>query len=133
MGKMQNVDFRNVDEFLDYLPDHERIIVDYLREIIFESIPECKEKLSYNVPYYSNHARICFIWPASVPWGKVKMNGVQFGFCKGNLLQDDLGFLEKGNRKQVYSKTYFDVKDIDVDLLKAYIFEAVEVDQNSRK
>jgi hypothetical protein len=49
------------------------------------------------------------------------------------LLQDDLGFLEKGNRKQVYSKTYFDIKDIDVDLLKAYIFEAVEVDESFKK
>ncbi len=34
MSKMQNVDFKNVEEFLDYLPDAERKIVDYLREVI---------------------------------------------------------------------------------------------------
>jgi len=126
---MQNVDFRNVEEFLEDLPDNERKIVDYLREIIIECIPECKEKLSYNVPYFSRYSRICFIWPASVPWGNVKMNGVQLGFCKGNLLQDDVNYLEKGNRKQVYSKTFFKIKDIDVNILRAYLFDAVEVDK----
>lgn len=130
---MQNVDFRSVEEFLDYLPDREREIVDYLRELIIECIPECKEKLSYNVPYYSKHSRICFIWPASVPWGNVKMNGVQLGFCKGYLLPDDFNYLEKGNRKQVYSKTFFDIKEIDVDLLRAYLFDAVDVDEEFRK
>ncbi len=132
MSKMQNVNFKNVDEFLDYLPDKERVIVDYLREIVFECIPECKEKLSYNVPYFSKHTRICFIWPASVPWGNVKMNGVQFGFCRGNLLHDGIDYLEKGNRKQVYSKTFFNIEGIDVDLLKAYLFEAVELDEQIR-
>ena len=43
---MQNVDFRNVDEFLDYLPDHERIIVDYLvREGHFKSAKKMIEEL----------------------------------------------------------------------------------------
>jgi hypothetical protein len=133
MSKMQNVSFKNVEEFLDYLPDRERQIVDYLREIIFECIPDCHEKLSYNVPYFSKHARICFIWPASVPWGNVKMNGVQLGFCKGYLLQDDINYLEKGNRKQVYSKTFFEIEAIDVDLLKAYLFDAVAIDEQSKE
>lgn len=129
MDKMQNVNFNSVEEFLDYLPDKEREIVDYLREIILECIPDCQEKLSYNVPYYYKHSRICFIWPASVPWGNVKLKGVQLGFCMGNLLQDDINYLEKGNRKQVYSKTFFNITDIDVDLLRTYLFDAVEVDE----
>lgn len=132
-GKMQNVSFRNVDEFLDYLTDNEREIADYLRELIIECIPDCQEKLSYNVPYFSKYSRICFIWPASVPWGNVKMNGVQLGFCKGYLLQDDISYLEKGDRKQVYSKTFFDIKEIDVDLLRAYLFDAADVDEQFRK
>ena len=130
---MQNVSFKTVDEFLDYLPENEKRIVDYLREIIIECIPDCDEKLSYNVPYYSKYSRICFIWPASVPWGKVKMNGVQLGFCKGYLLNDDINYLEKGNRKQVFSKTFFDIKEIDLDLLRAYLFDAIEVDMQFRK
>lgn len=130
---MQPVHFENVDEFLDYLPEQERAIVEYLREIIFDCMPDCAEKLSYNVPYYFRHRRICFIWPSAVPWGKVKLDGVQIGFCNGHLLQDDLGYLEKGSRKQVYSKTFMNIADVDVDLLKVYIFEAAVVDEELRR
>ena len=55
---------------------------------------------------------------------------MQFGFNKGYLIQDDIDWLEKGNRKQVFWKTFHSVKEIDVDLLKAYIFEAVIVDED---
>jgi len=58
------------------------------------------------------------------------MNGVQLSFCKGYLLQDDINYLEKGDRKQVYSKTFFEIEDIDVDVLKTYLFDAVEVDES---
>ena len=128
---MQNVHFNTVEDFLDYLPGHERKMVDTLRRIVMECIPDAKEKLAYNVPYYYRHSRICFIWPASVPWGNVKLNGVQLGFCRGNLLQDSIGFLEKGTRKQVYTKTYTDVKTIreDEDLIRAFLFDAIEVDE----
>jgi len=133
MAKMQNVSFKSIDEFLDYLPDNERKVVDFLREIILECIPECHEKLSYKVPYFSKNKRICFIWPASIPWGNVKMKGIQLGFCQGYLLQDDINYLEKGNRKQVYSKTFYNVNEIDVDLLRAYLFDAVAVDEQFKK
>lgn len=127
--RMQNVEFQTVEEFLDYLPERERAIVDILREIIMDCMPDCTERLSYNVPYYYRHSRVCFIWPASVPWGKVKLDGVQLGFCKGFLLNDEINFLEKGNRKEVYVKTYFHPNDIDADVLKAYLFEAIVVDE----
>ncbi|MDX2247535.1 MAG: DUF1801 domain-containing protein [Bacteroidia bacterium] len=132
MAAMQSVKFRSIEEFLDYLPDHERVMVDILREIIWECIPECREKLSYNVPYYWRHSRICFIWPSSVPWGKVKLHGVQLGFCEGNRLNDDIGFLEKGNRKQVYIKTFMKPEEIQPELIRAYLYEAVEVDKSFR-
>jgi len=130
---MAHFKFDSVEDFLDYLPDYERKIVDILRTILLDSIPGCTEKLSYNVPYYYRHSRICFIWPSSIPWGNVKMNGVQLGFCNGYLLQDDINYLEKGKRKQVYIKTFQDIKEVDVDLVKTYIFDAVEVDEYIRK
>ncbi len=64
-----------------------------------------------------------------MPWGSVKMNGVVLGFCNGNKIRDEINYLEKGSRKQVYSKTFYKVKDIDPDLLKTYILEAVLVDE----
>ncbi len=126
---MQNLKLRSIDDFLEFLPEDQRLIVDRLREIVLECLPFCTEKLSYNVPYYYGQSRICFIWPSAVPWGKVKKDGVLIGFCKGHLLEDEIDFLEKGERKQVYTKTYTDMEEIDEDLLKAYIFAAAELDE----
>jgi hypothetical protein len=126
---MQNASFKSVDEFLEFLPDDELKITEYLRSLIFDCILNVTEKLSYNVPYYKRNANICFIWPASVLWGKKKTyNGVRLGFTNGYLMHDEINYLDKGDRKQVYWKDFTDIKQIDADLLKAYIYEAVEID-----
>jgi hypothetical protein len=127
--KMQEVNFRSVEEFLDYLPEDELKITLRLREIVLDCIPNVKEKLAYQVPYYSLKKRICFIWPASVLWGKKQTyTGVRFGFTSGYLLNDPEGYLEKGNRKEVYWRDFQQVSEIDEDMLKAFIFQSVEID-----
>lgn len=110
------------------LPPHEKVVVEALRGIVFDCIPNVREKLSYNVPFYSRHRRICLIWPSSVPWGKVRSGGVEFGFCEGHRLRDEAKWLERGTRKQVFMKTFHKPEEIEQDLLRAYLMEAVEVD-----
>lgn len=132
MSKLQSVSFNSVEEFLDYLPDEERQVVEALRDIIMSNVPEVEERLSYNVPYYFRKRRLFFIWPPSIPWGKKGPAGVQFGFCYGSEMNDDLKWLDKGDRKQVCLKEFNTVKDIDYEVLTAYIFEAVSVDDSSR-
>ena len=129
MSKMQPVDFHDVEDFLSFLPKNEREIVLRLRQIIFECIPDAEEKLAYNVPFYYRHSRIGYIWPSSVPWGKVSHAGVHLGFEHGNLLKDETGYLNRGKRKQIYWKDFHSVKEIDVDLLKSFLFEAAMVDE----
>jgi hypothetical protein len=131
--QMQNVSFKTVDELMEFLPEDELKIVALLRKIVFHCIPDIDEKISYNVPFYKRHSNICYIWPSSVQWGNVKNTGVQFGFTKGYLLTDEINWLEKGNRKQVYYKIFHSLKEIDIELLKAYIFEAAYIDENISK
>ena len=134
MSKMQGgLNFQTIDEFLEFLPSGERRIVEALREIILECVPECREKLSYNVPYYFRHYRLCYIWPSAVPWGNLPLEGVQLGFANGHLLPDEAGFLEKGKRKQVYVHTYRDLREIDFELVSSYVFEAVAIDERLRQ
>lgn len=130
MGKIQPTKFSSVGEFLDFLPEEELDILGPLRALIFECIPECEEKLAYNVPFYYRNTRICFLWPASIPWGGVKQ-GVRLGFSKGYLLKDEIGYLEKGSRKQVFTKTFIHEQEVerDRDLIKAYLFEARAFDK----
>ena len=131
MNPFQNISFSSVEELLDFLPSGERRMVGHLREIVFACIPDVKEKLSYNVPFYYRHTRICFIWPGSVPWGGVK-EGVLFGFCKGHRLSD-VSYLETGTRKNVYTKTFFTTKEIDREKVSRLLYEAVWIDEEDRK
>ena len=133
MNKFQKLAFADIDDFFEYIPKRELEIVMALRQLVLDCIPGCKEKLSYNVPFYYRYSRICFIWPAAIPWGNVKMRGVQLGFCKGYLLRDEINYLDKGNRKQVYSKVFTDLGEIEADLLRTYLFEAVFVDEQTKK
>ena len=129
---MQDVSFRSVDELIDILPEDEAKLTTFLRELILECIPDAKEKLSYNVPFYSRFTRICYIWPGSVPWGNKNKKGVDLGFCRGNLLSD-VSYLDKGNRKQVFTKTFYSIMEIDVEMVKSLLFEALVMDEEVRR
>jgi hypothetical protein len=124
MGNPQGIQFKSIEEFLDYLPEEELEIVLHLRKIIVECITDCKERLAYNVPFYYRHSRICYIWPASIPWGKVE-KGVAIGFCKGASFLDETF----ETTKFISKRTFTSVKEIDVDLLKQQIYEAVLIDE----
>ena len=122
--------FSSIDEFLDFLPEQERQITEYLRDLIYGCIPDVSEKLSYNVPYFKKHKNICFIWPGSVLWGKKRSyEGVRLGFTQGYLLEDEINYLDKGDRKQVYWRDFRSLEEIDSEVLCAYIFEAVVLDK----
>lgn len=131
MNKFQNVNFSSIGEFLDYLPKNELEIVEELRGLVYKCIPDVKEKLSYNVPFFRRNKTICFIWPGSVPWGKVPEDGVQLGFTSGHLINDFDGYLDLGTRKNVAIKTFYSLDEIETNLVKVYLFEALEVDNSN--
>lgn len=126
---MQPHKFRNIIEMLDSLPKEERKITAFLRDLVLDTLPMAKEKLSFNAPFYFLHKNICHIWPGSVAWGKTTFDGVSFGFAYGYLLSDEIGYLEKGNRKQVYLKKFLSIAEIDVPLLRSYLFESAIIDE----
>jgi hypothetical protein len=129
MAKMQSVSFRNFDEFFDFLPEDQQKVVELLRELILETIPNVKEKLAYNVPYYSVYKNICFIWPGAVPWGKMTVEGVNFGLTSGHLLTDEHNYMDAGTRKFVTMRRFLKPSDIDVEILTSLLVEATILDQ----
>jgi hypothetical protein len=131
-NKIQQINFQSLEDLLAYLPVEELEVVQALRSIVRSVLPDGQEKLAYNVPFYYRHARICYIWPASVPWGGIRQ-GVSLGFCKGALLTDELHYLNKENKKEIASRLFTQVGDIDADLLKAYLYEAVELDEQAAR
>ena len=127
-SKIQPIKFQSIEELLAYLPDEERELVQVLRSLVHSCLPDGREALTYHVPFYYRHSRICYIWPASVPWGGLHQ-GVNFGFCKGVQLTDEIGYLDKENKKEIATRRFTQISDIDADLLKAYLYEAIELDE----
>lgn len=127
MNKFQPVDFQDLDDLFEFLPYDELVMVKALRNLVYDCIPEVKEKLSYNVPFFKVRKNICFIWPGSVPWGGT-FEGVQFGFTSGHLLTDEDGYLDAGKRKYVRTKVFKSLQEIDFEKLRLLLFEALEVD-----
>ena len=120
--------FQSISQLYDILPEHERIIVDVLRQLISENLPEyCKEKLSFNVPYFYGNKGICIIWPSTVPGGGIK-SGVFFGFWYGNKLLDEDAYLTHGKNKQIFYRIYQTVDEIRPEAILKLLKEAVYVD-----
>jgi hypothetical protein len=126
--KMQDVHFRSIDELLDYLPEEERDMTQILRGVVHAIIPESKERLSFNVPFYRLHKDICFIWPGSVAWGNKINPGVRMGFSQGCAMDDPHQYLNLGNRKQVGWHDFLKPGEIDTEIIADFLIMANEID-----
>ncbi|MGB5007052.1 MAG: DUF1801 domain-containing protein [Ferruginibacter sp.] len=128
MTTNSNIKIRSVLQLYEAIPMHERIMVDVLRQVITAKLPAyCREKISYNVPFFFGHKGICIIWPAAIPRGGIK-KGVLLGFWHGNKLVDEAKYLTKGSNKQVFYKIFNDVEEIDVPAIEKLLEEAVKTD-----
>lgn len=117
----------------EVLPDEERIIVDVLRQIISDHLPDNgKEKISYNVPFFYGNKGICIVWPSSIPRGGIK-KGVLLGFWYGNKLKDRDRYLTHGNNKQIFYKIFYSADEINEKAIVKLLKEAVQVDRQFDK
>lgn len=115
-------------QLYELLPENERILIDVLRQIIVEQLPAtCKEKISYNVPFFYGKRGICIIWPATIPRGGIK-EGVLLGFWYGNKLKDTDSYLTHGTNKQIFYKIFRSADEIDEKAIVKLLKEAVRVD-----
>lgn len=133
MKESEPIKIKSVLQLLEMLPEDERIIVDVLRQIILENLPStCKEKISYNVPFFHGKRGICIIWPATIPRGGIK-KGVLLGFWYGNRLNDADQYLTHGTNKQIFYKIYHAVEEIDERAIVKLLKEALELDMRASK
>lgn len=120
---------KSLVQLYELLPENERVITDVLRELIKQNLPAaCKEKISYNVPFFYGNKGICIIWPATVPRGGIK-TGVLLGFWYGNKLKDEDNYLTHGTNKQIYYKIYHKPEEINNRAIIKLLKEAVRLDR----
>ena len=120
---------KSLTELYDFLPENEMIIVDVLRSLIKDTLPDhCREKISYNVPYFYGKKGICIIWPSTIPRGGIK-EGVLLGFWYGNRLMDEDQYLLHGTNKQIFYKIFKDPDQIDEKAIVKLLKEAIKLDE----
>jgi hypothetical protein len=130
MKAVEHKKIKSILELYESVTEEERIIVDVLRQFVIEMLPAyCKEKISFNVPYFYGKKGICIIWPASIPRGGIK-KGVLFGFWYGHKLKDKDRYLTHGTNRQIFYKIYTDIAQINFSALKKLLKEAITLDQN---
>jgi len=133
-GHTKKVD---IDEMIANLPRNEQVLVEMLRALIIECIPQATEKAYYDlgIPFYTRNRLICFIWPPSVVWEpganheKRKAKGVSLGFNQGKLMSNEDGVLLAEGRKQVYVMYFKELDAIDEAQVRALLFEAAMIDE----
>ncbi|MFI5133510.1 MAG: DUF1801 domain-containing protein, partial [Chitinophagales bacterium] len=100
-----------------------------LRQITIENLPAtCKEKISFNVPFFYGKKGICIIWPATIPGGGIK-KGVLFGLWQGNKLTDKDNYLTHGTNKKVFYKIFNSVDEINEKAIVKLLKEAARLDR----
>lgn len=124
---------RSLVQLYELLPEQERIITDVLRHLIRANLPAtCKEKISYNVPFFYGNKGICIIWPATIPRGGIK-KGVLFGFWYGNRLKDPGHYFTRGTNKQVFYHIFHQPDEITEKPIIGLLKEAVRIDDGWKK
>jgi hypothetical protein len=131
MKAVSQIKIRSLVDLFELLPEHEWMIVDVLRQIIIENLPAyCKEKISYNVPFFYGNKGICIVWPSTIPRGGIKQ-GVLLGFWYGNKLNDVDQYLTHGTNKQIFYKIFKSVDEIDENAIIKLLKEAIRIDTGS--
>jgi hypothetical protein len=124
--------FKDFDTFYDMLLPVEQSICLRMREMIRGNFPHLREKFGYGVPYYHQHSRICFLYPASFSYSG-QARGVALGLVRGHLLSNEQGLLDMGARKEVGYVHLLSAKDIREEPLLELLHEAVLLDEELRK
>jgi hypothetical protein len=124
-----HIKIRSLVQLYELIPDDQRMIVDVLRQIILENLPaNCKEKISFSVPYFYGKKGICIVWPAAVPGGGIK-KGVLLGFWHGNKLADSDHYLTHGTNKRVFYKIFYSIEEINEKAIVKLLKDAVSLDR----
>ncbi|WP_197493959.1 DUF1801 domain-containing protein [Lewinella sp. 4G2] len=111
-----------LDEFYQRLPENQQVIALVLRELIHETLPEVKEKISWGSPFFNGKRNICYLW---VPSKKNPNNAGELGICF-NYAPDieHGGYLDMADRTR-YGCHYFNsAEEIDVEALRDILLKA---------
>ena len=93
-----------------------------LRELIHETLPDVKEKISWGSPFFNGRRNICYLWvPTKKGVRDVRTIGICFKWAKDI---DHAGYLEMGDRAMYGCHYFTEPEDIDVEALVGILEKA---------
>ncbi|WP_249871802.1 DUF1801 domain-containing protein [Oceanobacillus saliphilus] len=114
---------KEVDQFIEELPDEIQTITDTLRNIILKSSPELKEEFKWSMPNYSYNGLVCYL--------QASKKHVNLGFHKGNELEvKDMDELLQGNGKTMRHIRIKNMEEINRDSFTILIRAAVALNED---
>lgn len=110
---------KEVDQFIEELPEHTQDLTKRLRELVFDTSQNLTEQMKWGMPCYSKTANICYLQTAK--------NHVNLGFYFGAFLKDKENLLE-GTGKKMRHIRIKKQEDILPEKFIALIENAIELD-----
>lgn len=115
---------RNVDDYIDALPEKPKMICEKIRNLLFSLVPEIEERFSFKLPFY--HYFGMFLYMANTK------EGISVSFCRGKDLIEMFPQLETKNRAMVASVVITSPNDIYLKQLPEIISTAAAWNQEAK-
>lgn len=108
-----------VDDYILALPPEKQALADYLRRQIKVIGPHLTERMSFGLPFFYGKKGVVYLNP--------KPRGIDLGFMYGHKLPKRPQLIV-GKRKQVRSM-YFNINaDVNLDVLREVLADAIALD-----
>ncbi len=111
---------KTVENFILGLDGSQKAIVSFLHQRLSHH-HELMPKIRFNIPMYYRKTWICYLNP-------VKNNGIELAFLKGYMLSNEQKILNSKGRKMVSGIDFFDMSEIDEQIIDQIIQEAIILD-----
>lgn len=109
-----------VDEYIINQPEHYRSMLLHIVSIVEQELPNSSLLFKWGIPYfYHNKRPFCYLAPNH------KKKFLDIGFAKGYQLKKFQDVLIGEKRNTIKSLRYFSLEEIDNDVLKGVIDEAI--------
>lgn len=113
---------KEVDEWLEGLPENIQKMTLVLRKLILDASPKLKEEYKWSMPNYSNNGLVCYLQTAK--------KHVNLGFHQGIELEEiDVHHLLQGSGKTMRHIQIKKMEDIQPDLFTSFIQAAVAINE----
>lgn len=107
-------------DFLDTLPEPQRLLVVALHDHIVEVQPPIAVRMVYGIPFFYKGKRLAYLNPK-------KEGSVDLGFTRGHAMDDSSGLLEAKGRAQIKSASFQTVEEVPWDTVTEWVRQAIEL------